>query len=80
MKTAISLPDALFEQATTRAAELGISRSAFFARAVELYLGELSRHALAEQIDEALASAGHDESGAAAAAAGKRLLAAGDDW
>jgi antitoxin MazE6 len=80
VKTAISLPDALFEQATSRAAELGISRSAFFARAAELYLDELSRHELAGRIDEALASAGADESAVVAAAAGRRLLAAGDDW
>jgi metal-responsive CopG/Arc/MetJ family transcriptional regulator len=80
VKTAISLPDALFDQATARAAELGISRSAFFARAVELYLDELSRHTIAEQINEALASAGADESGAVAAAAGERVLAAGEDW
>lgn len=80
MKTAISLPDDLFEQATSRAAELGISRSAFFARAAELYLDQLSRHALAGQIDEALATAGADRSAQVAAAAGRRLLAAGDDW
>jgi hypothetical protein len=80
VKTAISLPDPLFERAASRAAELGMSRSAFFARAVELYLDELSRHTLAGQIDEALRSAGADDSAEAAAAAGARLLAAGDDW
>lgn len=80
MKTAISLPDATFEQATRKARELGISRSAFFARAVEVYLDELAVHSVTRQIDEALAAAGADESGAAAATAGRRRLAAGDDW
>jgi predicted DNA-binding protein len=80
VKTAISLPDATYERATRKARELGISRSAFFARAVELYLDDLAGHSVTRQIDDALAVAGADESGAAAAAAGQRRLAAGDDW
>ena len=38
VKTAISVPDETFEQATRQAAELGISRSEFFARAARRYL------------------------------------------
>ena len=38
MKTAISVPDETFAQATRQAAELGISRSEFFARAARRYL------------------------------------------
>jgi len=38
VKTAISLPDDTYEQATRQAAELGISRSEFFARAARSYL------------------------------------------
>ncbi len=79
MKTAISLPDATFEQATQKARELGISRSEFFARAAEVYLEELTGHSLTSQIDEALGTAGTDESSSAAAAAGRRRLAE-DDW
>lgn len=81
MKTAISVPDEIFEQAAGQAAELGISRSEFFARAARRYLDELAAHSLTRQIDQALQAAGDDDSGAAAAAAGRRLLAAGDeDW
>jgi hypothetical protein len=79
MKTAISLPDATFEQATKKARELGISRSEFFARAAEAYLDELAGHSLTGQIDEALEAAGTDESSSAAAAAGRRRLGQ-DDW
>jgi hypothetical protein len=79
VKTAISLPDATFEQATKKARELGISRSEFFARAAEVYLDELAGHSLTRQIDEALDTAGTDESSSAAAAAGRRRLAE-DDW
>ena len=79
MKTAISLPDDTYEQATRQAAELGISRSEFFARAARRYLDELASQSLTQQIDEALQAAA-DDSNAAAAAAGRSYLAAQDDW
>jgi hypothetical protein len=80
MKTAISLPDDTFQQATRRAAELGISRSEFFARAARRYLDDLASGSLTRQIDEALAAAGADDSNRAAATAGRRALAGEDDW
>jgi metal-responsive CopG/Arc/MetJ family transcriptional regulator len=79
MKTAISVPDEIFEQAASQAAQLGISRSEFFARAARRYLNELAAQSLTSQINQALRTAGEDDSGAAAAAAGRHLLAAGDD-
>ena len=54
VKTAISLPDDIYEQATRQAAELGISRSEFFAHAARSYLDELASRSLTQQIDEAL--------------------------
>ena len=80
MKTAISLPDDTYEQATRQAAELGISRSEFFARAARRYLDELAEESITQQIDEALDSAGADDSGAVAVAAGRARLASEDDW
>jgi metal-responsive CopG/Arc/MetJ family transcriptional regulator len=80
VKTAISLPERTFEQATRRARELGMSRSEFFARAAELYLEELDTHSLTQQIDEAIQAAGADESSSDAAAVGRRRLADEDDW
>jgi metal-responsive CopG/Arc/MetJ family transcriptional regulator len=80
MKTAISLPDETFEQATRQAAELGISRSEFFARAARRYLDELAEDSLTQQIDEALDAAGADDSAAVAVAAGRARLASEDDW
>ena len=79
VKTAISLPDDTYEQATRRAAELGISRSEFFARAARRYLDELASQSLTRQINEALQTS-DDDSSAAAAAAGRNYLAAQDDW
>lgn len=80
MKTAISVPDDTFEQATKQAAELGISRSEFFTRAARRYLDELASRSLTEQVNEALRAAGSDDSAAVATATGRKLLAAGEDW
>jgi metal-responsive CopG/Arc/MetJ family transcriptional regulator len=80
MKTAISVPDDTFEQATRQAAELGISRSEFFARAARRYLDELASRSLTQQVNDALRAAGSDDSAAAAVLAGRDLLAAGEDW
>lgn len=78
MKAAISLPDDVFAQATRMAAELGISRSEFFARAARRDLDDLASQSLGRQIDEAL-QATDDDSNAAAAAAGRGFLADQDD-
>jgi metal-responsive CopG/Arc/MetJ family transcriptional regulator len=80
MKTAISVPDDTFEQATRQAAQLGISRSEFFARAARRYLDELASRSLTQQVNDALNAAGNDNSAAAAAQAGRDLLATGEDW
>jgi metal-responsive CopG/Arc/MetJ family transcriptional regulator len=80
MKTAISVPDEIFEQAAGQAAELGISRSEFFARAARRYLDELAAQSLTSQINQALQAAGDDDTGAEAATAGRRLLTSDDDW
>jgi predicted DNA-binding protein len=84
MKTAISLPDETFERATQRAAELGMSRSEFFARAAEQYLRQLDDASLTAQIDQVLARAGDDDTASAAVAAGRKTLAGAasdeSDW
>ena len=80
MKTAISLPDETFERASRRAADLGMSRSEFFARAAERYLDELDAGALTEQIDASLDTVTGDRDDAEVAVdAGRRTLAALDD-
>ena len=79
MKTAISLPDDTYEQATRQAEALGISRSEFFARAARSYLDQLASRSLTQQINQALETA-DDDSNAAAAAAGRSYLAGQGDW
>jgi metal-responsive CopG/Arc/MetJ family transcriptional regulator len=78
VKTAISLPDDTYEQASRQAAELGISRSEFFARAARNYLDQLTAQSLTEQINDALSGTA-DDSNPAAAAAGRRVLATQDE-
>ena len=79
MKTAISVPDEVFNQVESRAAELGISRSEFFARAARQYLDLLANASITQQIDAALDVAGADDADHVAATAGRAFLAAIDD-
>jgi metal-responsive CopG/Arc/MetJ family transcriptional regulator len=80
MKTAISLPDDIFEEATQRAQQLGMSRSEFFTHAARRYLAELTGQSLTAQIDQALQAAGEDGAGSVAAAPGRRRLAGESEW
>ena len=81
MKTAISVPDEIFESATRVAAALGMSRSEFFARAAERYIRQIEAESLTSEIDAALARVGSDDSWSAAAASGRRRLAREtDEW
>jgi metal-responsive CopG/Arc/MetJ family transcriptional regulator len=78
MKTAISLPDETFERVNKRAAALRMSRSEFFAKAAEQYLAQLESSSVTAEIDEVVAKT-KDDSGMAAAAAGRRRLVDSDD-
>lgn len=81
MKTAISVPDDTFNEATERAQELGMSRSEFFSRAARRYLDDLAQESLTGQINRAIELAGYDDDASdVAAAAGRRRLSAEDDW
>lgn len=83
MKTAISLPDDIFDATTRRAAELGISRSQFFAAAARRYLAELDNTSMTSQIDEVLGlvkaanQTVQDDSASAAVEHGRSRLAGG---
>ena len=54
MKTALSIPDRLFQAAEKQAAEEKVSRSELYARAMERYLFSQQEHTLREQMREAL--------------------------
>jgi metal-responsive CopG/Arc/MetJ family transcriptional regulator len=60
MKTAISLPDETFERVERAAANLGVSRSEFFARAAERWLDALDDDQTTVAIDRAIAGLAND--------------------
>lgn len=57
VKTAISLPDALFERAERVAARLELSRSELYARALASYLREHEGEEITRSIDRCLEAA-----------------------
>ena len=57
MKTAISVPDKVFDRVEKRVKALGMSRSEFYARAAERYLEDLDGEGLTARIDAAIAAA-----------------------
>jgi hypothetical protein len=52
MKTAISLPDAMFAAANRMAKRLGVSRSQLFQQAMQQYLGDQRQAGLTEALDK----------------------------
>lgn len=52
MKTAISLPDRLFEAAEAAARRMGISRSRLYAEALQAYLAERGDEGVTELLNE----------------------------
>jgi hypothetical protein len=76
MKTAISIPDEVFEEAEATAAQLGMSRSEFFTRAVKAYLATSLEASVKASYDAAFADGDEDE--LRRQAARKALLAV--DW
>ncbi|NBD31863.1 MAG: ribbon-helix-helix domain-containing protein [Cyanobacteria bacterium] len=52
MKTAISLPDSVFEEAESLAQQLGISRSELYTKALQAYLQKYNRQQIEIQLNE----------------------------
>jgi hypothetical protein len=75
MKTAISIPDEVFDEAERLAAELGTSRSQLYTRAVREYVARHSADKITAALDSVYGSDPDtpDESGFARAAANRIL-------
>ena len=82
MKTAISLPDALYHRAERAAQRLGRTRSALYADALEAYLDAAEgADELTAALDELYADAESATSRAPGAAAGRQLIDSGQwEW
>jgi metal-responsive CopG/Arc/MetJ family transcriptional regulator len=55
MKTAISLPDPVFEEAEAIAQQLGLSRSEFYTRALQAYLKRYNRDQILIKLNQVYA-------------------------
>ena len=60
VKTAISVPNPIFERVEEASARLGMSRSEFYARAAARWLDELEDDGTTSAIDRTLADASDD--------------------
>ncbi|MBE9077955.1 ribbon-helix-helix domain-containing protein [Romeria aff. gracilis LEGE 07310] len=52
MKTAISLPDSVFEEAEALAQELGVSRSELYTKALQAYLKKYNRSQILRKLNQ----------------------------
>jgi len=52
MKTAISLPDSIFEEAEALARQLGVSRSELYTKALKAYLRKYNRNQMLNQLNK----------------------------
>jgi hypothetical protein len=59
VKTAISVPDAIFDQVEELARSHGMSRSEFYATAAQRWVDELRRGEVTDQINAALGDGGN---------------------
>ena len=60
MKTAISLPDPVFEQAETLAQRLGLSRSELYTKALQAYLKRYNRDQILLKLNQVYAGESSD--------------------
>lgn len=80
MKTAISVPDAVFERVEEAARRLGISRSEFYATAAQRWVDELRRHDITDQVNAALDDDAGEDTAELRAEAARRTLTHADGW
>jgi metal-responsive CopG/Arc/MetJ family transcriptional regulator len=64
MKTAVSLPDHLYEEAERTARSLGLPRSQLFARALEEFIATHKRENITERLNQVYSSLAPTESDA----------------
>lgn len=74
MKTAISLPDEVFEQAEQVAKRLKLSRSELYSRALAEYLARHTDSSVTAAIDAALTEVGQPREAVVVASGARRIL------
>lgn len=79
VKTAVSLPDDLYERAEQAARQLGLNRSQFYARALAQYLQDIGPDPVTERLSE-LADQHAKESTALESSAAARSMIDSGGW
>ena len=80
MKTAISIPDNLFEAAEQLAQRLGISRSELYQRAVTRFLEQQGGEVVREALDRVYAKKSNRDLDPLVKAASEHILSDDDTW
>jgi metal-responsive CopG/Arc/MetJ family transcriptional regulator len=74
MKTAVSLPDEVFERAELAAKQLKLSRSEFYSRALSEYLARHTDSEITSAINSAISEVGQPRDSTISRRAHKRVL------
>lgn len=81
MKTAVSLPDDLYERAEQAAQQLGVNRSQLYARALTMYLQDTGPDPVTEKLNELAAEHDKERTAAEASVVARSMIDSGDwEW
>lgn len=81
MKTAVSLPDDLYERAEQAAQRLGVNRSQFYARALTKYLHDIGPDPVTDRLNELAAEQAKERTAPESSAAARSMIDSGSwEW
>lgn len=81
MKTAVSLPDDLYERAEQAAQRLGVNRSQLYARALTNYLQDIGPDPVTDRLNELAAEQAKEHTAPESSAAARSMIDSGGwEW
>lgn len=81
MKTAVSLPDDLYERVEQAARQLGVNRSQFYARALTKYLQDLGADPVTDRLNELVAEHAKERTARDSSLAARSMIDSGSwEW
>jgi predicted transcriptional regulator len=81
VKTAVSLPDDLFERAEHAARQLGVNRSQLYARALTRYLQDIGPDPVTERLNDLAAELARERTTLPSSAAARSMIDSGNwEW
>jgi predicted transcriptional regulator len=78
MKTAVSLPDDLYERAEQAAEQLGVNRSQLYAKALTKFLHDMGPDPVTDRLNELAAEHNRERAASEASAAARAMIDSGD--